>query len=636
MFLNKKYFTTWFWIILVIKLIVGSLLASSFMSQGFIPFVNYFVVSGFQNPYDYFVSIDQATAFPYPPVMLAVFGLVRFLFGWLPEQADLLIMRLPLLAADIIIYVILCRWLELKEKTVLWLYWASPVLFYINYVHGQLDVVPTALLLISLAFLFKRQTLLASIILGIGIATKTHLLAVVPFYFIYFYANRYPFKQQVGQVFVCLLVAIGLMSPYLWSSGFSQSVFGTAEAAKVYLVHLPFFEQDLKLLLAPAAVFILFLNFLPYRKINRDAFLLVLGLLFTVFVVFVPPMPGWLYWSLPFYVYFFAKYEEIPRLSFWSLTLSYLCYVMLSQGDIALGNPLLLNLTFTLFIAALVMNAVWIYRLGVRSNLEYKTDTQSTLIGIGGDSGSGKNTLANLLIDVFGKEHTMIVDGDDAHKWERHDANWEQLTHLDPKGNRLHQELNQATGLKQGDTIERSAYDHSTGRFTRPANIQANKNILYVGLHPFYLKRMRDMFDIKIYLDPAEELRRFWKLQRDQHDRGHSVADIEQQFAARADDASKYIKPQRNFADIIISLQPVGAMVAGQPSVLKLVIICDNSIHLDPLLEPLAAVTGLSASHGYEDDLERQRLECIGTITVEQVQAIAHQSIPNFEELISF
>ena len=43
MFLNKKYFTTWFWIILVIKLIVGSLLASSFMSQGFIPFVNYFL-----------------------------------------------------------------------------------------------------------------------------------------------------------------------------------------------------------------------------------------------------------------------------------------------------------------------------------------------------------------------------------------------------------------------------------------------------------------------------------------------------------------------------------------------------------------------------------------------------------------
>ena len=200
------------------------------------------------------------------------------------------------------------------------------------------------------------------------------------------------------------------------------------------MVHLPFFEHDLKLLLAPAAVFILLLHFFPYRKMNRDAFLLVLGLLFTVFVVFVPPMPGWLYWSLPFYVYFFAKYKEIPRLSFWVLSVSYLCYVLLSQGDIAINNPLLLNVTFTLFIAALIMNAVWIYRLGVRSNLEYKIHTKPTLIGIGGDSGSGKNTLAKLLVDVFGKDHTSIVDGDDAHKWERHDSNWNQVTHLHPKG----------------------------------------------------------------------------------------------------------------------------------------------------------------------------------------------------------
>ena len=53
-------------------------------------------------------------------------------------------------------------------------------------------------------------------------------------------------RDKKEEILGILLVAIGLMSPYLWSSGFSQSVFGTAEAAKVYLVHLPFFEQDLK------------------------------------------------------------------------------------------------------------------------------------------------------------------------------------------------------------------------------------------------------------------------------------------------------------------------------------------------------------------------------------------------------
>ena len=66
--------------------------------------------------------------------------------------------------------------------------------------------------------------------------------------------------------------------------------------------------------------------------------------------------------------------------------------------------------------------------------------------------------------------------------------------------------------LKQGETIQRSSYDHATGRFQQPAQVPANSYMLYVGLHPFYLKRMRDMFDIKIYMDPAEELRRLWKI----------------------------------------------------------------------------------------------------------------------------
>lgn len=632
--LNKQYFSLPFWLILLLKIIVGSVLASSFMRDGFIPFVNYFVSSGFQNPYDYFVTIGQATAFPYPPVMLAIFSMAQLLLGWLPDYLDLLVMHVPLLAADIVIYIILCRWLELKEKTVLWLYWASPVLFYINYVHGQLDVVPTAILLLSLALLFRRHSLLASIILGIGIATKTHLLAVVPFYFIYFYVNRYPRQQLVGYVMISLIVAVGLMSPYVWSAGFMQSVFGTAEASKVYLVHLPFFAGDLKLLLAPAAVFILLLNFFPYRKMNRDAFLLVLGLLFTVFVVFVPPMPGWLYWSLPFYVYFFAKYKEIPRLSFWSLTVSYLLYAVLSQGDVVVGNPIALDITFTLFIAALVMNAVWIYRLGVRSNLEYKSDNSPLVIGIGGDSGTGKNTLVGILQDLFGTAHTTTIEGDDAHKWERNDDHWQQQTHLDPKSNRLHDELVQTIGLKTGDSIQRASYDHGTGRFTTANTLEGRRNIIYVGLHPFYLSKMRQLFTIKIYVEPDEALRRHWKIARDMKERGRSRADILQQIEQRAADANQYIRPQRQFADLIVSFTPLHPLVDGQTPEVFLKLTCDNSIHLDPLMEALSTTPTMRIEHQYDVDLHHQTIEFCGQMSADQIRQAVATLIPNLDELL--
>ena len=85
--------------------------------------------------------------------------------------------------ADITIFLILSTWLYTKQSKVLWFYWASPILFYINYVHGQLDVIPMALLFVALALLFQKRFLLGFIVLGIGLATKTHLIAVVPFFF---------------------------------------------------------------------------------------------------------------------------------------------------------------------------------------------------------------------------------------------------------------------------------------------------------------------------------------------------------------------------------------------------------------------------------------------------------------------
>lgn len=630
-FWKKILLNPWFISIGVIKLICGSLFGSDYLVQGFIPFVDYFVSSGFANPYNFFVDQGIADAFPYPPAMLAIFTLARLAF-W--PLGDLLMMRLPLLAADIIIYIILCKWLETKERTVLWLYWASPVLFFITYIHGQLDVVPTAALFISLIFLFNKKPQWAAVVLGLGLATKTHLLVVIPFYFMYWLVNRQPWYKAFVWSLLPLVIALLLMMPYLWSDGFQAMVFGTSESAKAFLVHIPYIHENLKLLLAPTALVILFLNFLPYKKLNKDAFLLILGLVFTVFILFVPPMPGWYYWSIPFFVYFFAKYQEIPKLSFWCLTGAYLLYVALSA--LGLTDSMSINIVFTLLIAAVAMNAVWIYRMGVRSNLEYKIHDKPLVIGIGGNSGAGKNTLAHVLLDLFNPHQAMLMEGDDAHKWERHDTHWGQQTHLNPKSNRLYQELQHTADLARGQTIQRQTYDHQTGQFHLPQDIEPNKIIVYVGLHPFYLSKMRSMFDIKIYLEPDETLRRYWKLQRDQIERGRAKEDVLKQIAQRQDDAEKYIHPQRNFADIVLTLFPISALAEQPTPQLGLRITCDNSLPIDPIMEALTSHQTLAVEHWYDDDLHHQTLQCTGTITAQAIQAVAYQLIPNLEELTEY
>lgn len=657
----------WFLLILVAKVVAGSLLGSDYLVKGFIPFVNYFVTSGWQEPYTFFVEQNYVAAFPYPTLMLWLLGALRWLAtpllsaDWsVVTVGHLFVFHLPILAADITIFLILCAWLKTKQTKVLWLYWASPILFYINYIHGQLDVIPMALLFIALALLFQKRLALSLLVLGLGLATKTHLLAVVPFFFMYLYVNRYVSRKQFfGYAGLVLGLFIVLIAPYLPLDSFRLSVFGTEEAAKTFLVHIPYVHTNLKLLLAPAAVLMLFLNFLPHRRFNKDAFLLILGLLFTIFVVFVPPMPGWFYWSIPFIVYFFAKYEHTPIGSFIILNLAYGLYITVAQDSVLLSSfqiiapaiaiqptiyqqlevagfnvSALVNIVFTGLVTAIVMNAVWIYRMGVRSNLQYKVTDKPLVVGIGGDSGSGKNTLAQQLVKLFGAGRTVSIEGDDAHKWERGDENWKQYTHLDPKSNRLHGELMQALGLKEGQTIKRSSYNHDTGRFTSANALQAQQNVIYVGLHPFYLSKMRQLFDIKIYLEPDEALRRHWKILRDVQQRGKTKDEVLKQIEQRAADAEKYIRPQRQFADIVFAFSAAEPLVEGKLPALQLHIMCDNSLHLDPFLAALASIVELTVEHSYGDDLQHQTLMVRGAATAAQLQTVADQLMPNLADLL--
>ena len=74
------------------------------------------------------------------------------------------------------------------------------------------------------------------------------------------------------------------------------------------------------------------------------------------------------------------------------------------------------------------------------------------------------------------------------------------------------------------------------------------------GLHPFHDERVRELCDVKIYLDISPEVKFAWKVQRDSKERGHSVESIEASIKARKPDFDAYIDPQKKFADIIIQV----------------------------------------------------------------------------------
>src|SRR6185436_16042251 len=101
-----------------------------------------------------------------------------------------------------------------RMRQVLVWYWLSPILIYINYFHGQLDVIPIALLFASLYFLFKNRILYSFLFLGLAIGTKTNIVLVFPFYLIYlFRAPNIRLREIVLSVLVFGLTVILINLP---------------------------------------------------------------------------------------------------------------------------------------------------------------------------------------------------------------------------------------------------------------------------------------------------------------------------------------------------------------------------------------------------------------------------------------
>jgi len=168
-------------------------------------------------------------------------------------------------------------------------------------------------------------------------------------------------------------------------------------------------------------------------------------------------------------------------------------------------------------------------------------------ISITGDSGSGKTTLSKIIKENL--DNSFILECDRYHKWERGNKNWEKMTHLNPDANYLAKMEKDVFDLKIGNKIYQVDYDHEIGKFTDKEEIESNENIIVCGLHTNYNSTK---YNISIFIDTDEELKKKWKIERDTKKRGYTKEKILKQMESRADDYEKFILPQINSCDIIV------------------------------------------------------------------------------------
>ena len=181
---------------------------------------------------------------------------------------------------------------------------------------------------------------------------------------------------------------------------------------------------------------------------------------------------------------------------------------------------------------------------------------KTVLLGVVGDSASGKTTLTKGIVNLLGAENVTAICSDDYHKYNRVQRAEKDITALHPDCNYVDIMEQHFTNLKQGRAILKPNYNHSTGDFDAPTYVKPTKFVIIEGLLGFHTRVMRDLFDVKVYLDPPEEVRVDWKLQRDMSKRGYTREEVIAALKSREEDTEAFIRPQKRYADITVSFYP--------------------------------------------------------------------------------
>jgi len=174
------------------------------------------------------------------------------------------------------------------------------------------------------------------------------------------------------------------------------------------------------------------------------------------------------------------------------------------------------------------------------------------ILGIVGDSAAGKTTLATGVAEILGKDQVVTICTDDYHKYDRAQRTKNGTSALNPKCNYLDIVEKDLNSLRNGKAIIKPIYSHSDGTFQPAIYVEPKPYIVAEGLLGYSTRAMRDKYDVKIYLDPEEELRIRWKVIRDTTKRGYSEDQVLASLEKRKSDSPNFIHPQRTFADIVI------------------------------------------------------------------------------------
>lgn len=177
-------------------------------------------------------------------------------------------------------------------------------------------------------------------------------------------------------------------------------------------------------------------------------------------------------------------------------------------------------------------------------------------IGVAGGSGSGKSTVVHALVQAVGPENTAFLPHDAYYRDYRHlsieertQVNWDHPDALETELMARHLEL-----LTSWQPVERPLYDfRDYTRMSETERVEPRPVIIVEGILILVEPDLRDMLDIKAFVDTDADIRFIRRLQRDMLERGRSVSSVVEQYLGTVRPMHlDFVEPSKRYADIII------------------------------------------------------------------------------------
>lgn len=204
------------------------------------------------------------------------------------------------------------------------------------------------------------------------------------------------------------------------------------------------------------------------------------------------------------------------------------------------------------------------------------------IIGVAGGSGSGKTTVVRRILDSLGPDDVTLLDHDRYYR-DRNDLRLEERAALNydhPDALETDLMVSHVRALKGGRAIEVPRYDFTRhARLTETELVVPRRAVIVEGILVFTDPELRQLMDIKVFVDTDSDTRFIRRLIRDVADRGRTMESVIEQYQATVKPMHlEFVEPSKRYADVII---PLGG---------------HNTVAVDLLLTMLRSVAGVPSA----------------------------------------